>query len=213
MKHTPMMACIKRLRKDELLQPIDDWHDENIVQYYGKKKPMMPTVPITAQVPDMYANMSQERAEECDFAFFLDIQSCDQCPEFNGYNMKLSREQGHSLNPKTMIVYLPFIDRPPSDSATLMMTILRAQEVSSIAGQKFVIFTADQQLYRVELHAIWESEARLNNIFLRLGGMQILMSYCGCISTLMADTGIVEVLSVTFGGYSKILVARSALRM
>ena len=79
-----MMACIKRLRKDELPQPIDDWHDESVVQYYGKKKPMMSTVPITAQVPHMNANMSQDRTEECDFAFFLDIQSCIQCPEFNG---------------------------------------------------------------------------------------------------------------------------------
>lgn len=40
---------IKRLKKDELLQPIDDGHDENFVQYYGKKKPIMPTVPITVQ--------------------------------------------------------------------------------------------------------------------------------------------------------------------
>ena len=39
---------IKHLRKDELPQPIDDWHDESVVQYYGKKKQIMPTVPITA---------------------------------------------------------------------------------------------------------------------------------------------------------------------
>ena len=142
-------------------------------------KPMMPNVPITAQVPDMNANLSHERAEECDFAFFQDFQRCDQCPEFNGYNMKLSREQGHTLKPKTKIMYLPLIDRPPADSATMMMTLLRAQEVSSISGQKFVIFTADQQLYRVALIAIWESEARLNNIYLRLGGMHLPISYCG----------------------------------
>ena len=30
--------------------------------------------------------------------------------------------------------------------------------------------------------------------------MHLLMSYCGCIGTLMADTGIVEILSVAFGG-------------
>ena len=127
--------------------------------------------------------------------------------------MKLSREQGHTLKAKTKIMYLPYIDRPPSDSATLMMTILRAQEVSSIAGQKFVISTADQQLYRVALHVIWESEARLNNIYLRLGVIHLQMSYCGIIGTLMADISIVETLSVTFGGYSKCSVARSTLRM
>ena len=87
----------------------------------------MPTVPITTQVPDMNANVSQERAEECKFAFFQDIQSCDQCPEFIGCNMKLSREQGHTLKAKTKIVYLPLIDRPPADSVTMMMALLRAQ--------------------------------------------------------------------------------------
>ena len=35
--------------------------------------------------------------------------------------------------------------------------------------------------------------------------MHILMSYCGCIGTLMADIGIVEILSVAFGGVLKML--------
>ena len=33
--------------------------------------------------------------------------------------------------------------------------------------------------------------------------MHLLMSYCGCIGTLMAETGIVEILSVAFGGVLK----------
>ena len=127
------------------------------MQYYGKKNPMMPTVQAPLQEFDMNADVSQRRAEECDFAFFKDIHVCDQCPEFNGYNMKLSREQGHALKTKTKIVYLPLIDRPPANSATMMTALLRAQEVSSNAGQEFVIFTADQQLYRVALHVIWEN--------------------------------------------------------
>ena len=35
--------------------------------------------------------------------------------------------------------------------------------------------------------------------------MHFLMSYCGCIVTLMAETGIVELLSVAFGGVLKML--------
>ena len=57
--------------------------------------------------------------------------SCDQCPEFNEYGMKLSRKQGHALKLKTKIVYLPLIDRPPApaDSAAMIIALLRAQEV------------------------------------------------------------------------------------
>ena len=49
--------------------------------------------------------------------------------------------------------------------------------------------------------------------------MHVLMSYCGCTGTLMADTGIVEILSVAFGGVLKMLSGKKfpqnvrALRM
>ena len=49
--------------------------------------------------------------------------------------------------------------------------------------------------------------------------MHLLMSYCGSIATLMADTGIVEILSVAFGGVFKMLSGKTfpqnvrALRM
>ena len=49
--------------------------------------------------------------------------------------------------------------------------------------------------------------------------MHLLVSYCGCIGTLMADTDIVEILSVAFGGVLKMLSGKKfpqtvrALRM
>ena len=49
--------------------------------------------------------------------------------------------------------------------------------------------------------------------------MHLLMSYCGCIDALMADIGIVEILSVAFGGVLKMLSGKKfprnvrALRM
>ena len=73
----------------------------------------------------------------------------------------------------------------------------------------------------IELHCnvLWENEAKFHNFYLRLGGMHLLMSYCGCIGTLMADIGIVETLSVAFGGVLKMLSGKKfpqnvrALRM
>ncbi|KAK5930373.1 hypothetical protein CgunFtcFv8_026610 [Champsocephalus gunnari] len=49
--------------------------------------------------------------------------------------------------------------------------------------------------------------------------MHLLMSYVGCIGSLMADSGIVEVLSSSFGGVLKMLIGKKfpenvrALRM
>ena len=62
-----------------------------------------------------------------------------------------------------------------------------------------------KQLYRIALHVQWENPTQVRNIYLRLGGMHLLMSYCGCIGILMAETGIVEILSVAFGGVLKML--------
>lgn len=145
--------------------------------------------------PDMihHQDVSRNRAAENDFAFFQDvITGCvilDSCPEFNGYNAKLCREHGHVVAPKTKIVYLPLIDKPPADAAT-MSAMVKAQQISEAAGQIYTILTLDQQLYRVALNVRWENKARFHNFYLRLGGMHLLMSYCGCIGTLMADTGI-----------------------
>ena len=91
----------------------------------------------------------------------------------------------------------------------MMTAMVKAKQISEAANQRFTILTLDQQLYcvaiTVALHVLWENEAKFHNFYLRLGGMHLLMSYCGCISTLMADTGIVEILCVAFGGVLKML--------
>ena len=109
------------------------------------------------------------------------------------------------MAPKTRVVYLPLIDAPPAHAATMLPAMVKAKQISKAANQRFTIIMLDQQLYRVALHVLWENEAKFHTFFLRLAGMHLLMSYCGCICTLMADTGIVEILSVAFGGVQKML--------
>ena len=100
-----------------------------------------------------------------------------------------------------------------------MSDMLKARAVTETTGQGYVVFTADQQLYRVAVHVMWENQVLFGNIYLRLGGMHLLMSYVGCIGSLMAGSGIVEVLSEAFGGVLKMLTGKKypdnvrALRM
>ena len=147
------------------------------------------------------------------------MNASTDCPEYHGYNTKVCREQGHILKRKTSIVYLSLIDKAPSDPATIMSAMLKARAVTETTGQEYVVFTADQQLYRVSVHVMWENQVIFGNIYLRLGGMHLLMSYVGCIGSLMAGSGIVEVLSEAFGGVLKMLTGKKypdnvrALRM
>jgi hypothetical protein len=212
---------IPRLKHDDLRMPIEDEDDTGPMHYVGQKNPPMPEVPKSSLPADFptYQRISADRAKELDFQFFKDIHGSDKCPEFNGYNTKLCREQGHMLKPKTKVVYLPLIDRAPADPSTIMTSMLKAKQVTENTGQEYVIFTADQQLYKIAVHVLWENQAMFSNFYLRLGGMHLLMSYVGCIGSLMADSGIVEVLGVAFGGVLKMLSGKKfpenvrALRM
>ena len=72
-------------------------------------------------------------------------------------------------------------------------------------GQEYVVFTCDQQLYRIAVQVIWENPAKFDNVYVRLGGMHLLMSFCGCVGSLMSDSGLEEILGSAFGGVSKML--------
>ena len=110
---------------------------------------------------------------------------------------------------KTSIVYLPLINKAPADPATIMSAMLKARAaVTETTGKEYVVFTAVQKLYRVAVHVMWENQVIFGNIYLRLGGMHLITRYVGCIGSLMAGSGIGEVLSEAFGGVLKILTGK-----
>ena len=86
---------------------------------------------------------SVKRAKDLDFRFLKDVLSDSSCPEHNGYNTQISREQGHHVAKKSNIVYLPLIGNPPANSRTIMTSMLKAKKVCKDAGQEYTIFTAD----------------------------------------------------------------------
>ena len=100
---------IIRLRKGELGTPI--LNDHELLVYNGPKKPELPCMPmdtVSAAFLELQA-MSQRLSDENNLAFLHDYDKLihEKCPEFNGYNTRLCREQGHTIASKTKIVYLP----------------------------------------------------------------------------------------------------------
>lgn len=199
---------IRRLKKEEMSivvveeEPLIDNYCTNL-----EKKPKMPAILQTTLPPEFFAiqQNTNERANDIIFDFFNDILLEDNCPEFNGYGTRLSREQGHSPSPKTKVVYLPLIDKPPADPSTIYQSLLKAQQITGSTGQEYVVYTADQQLYRVALNVVWSYEEQFSNIILRLGGMHLLMSYVGSVGSLMAETGLSDILGVAFGSVEAML--------
>ena len=89
---------------------------------------------------------------------------------------------GATTKPKTNVVYLPLMNNSPSDPKTMMSSIMKAKTITSEAGQEYVVYTADQQLYRVARHLTWGNPDLCDN---GLGSMHLLMSYIGCMGSLM----------------------------
>ena len=198
----------RRLKRSDMSQHIEN--DTELLVHIGDRKPHMPhlSVELPSSQNDGLELASRSRAKENDFAFFQDISKSENCPEFNGYNTKICREQGHTMCQKTHVQYLPLIDVPPADPSTILTALVKAQTLMADKGQQYVVFTCDQQLYRIALQVIWNHPDRFNNIIIRLGGMHLLMSFCGCIGSLMSGSGIEEVLGAAFGGVLKMLTGK-----
>ena len=136
-----------------------------------------------------------------DFNFFKDIANKADIPEFNGYNTEEAREEGHAVGPKTFAVYCPLIDMVPSEPEAMV----EAEKRIEMTGQKYTIFTTDQQLYRVVVMVLWEYQDRFRHFIPRLGGMHTLMNFVGAVGTLMANTGLEELLQAAFGSVPTML--------
>ena len=63
-----------------------------------------------------------------------------------------------------------------------------------------VAFFANEVLdiFKTVISIMWNKPKEFENLIPRLGGMQFLMSFIGCVGALMATTGIVQLLEHAF---------------
>lgn len=183
--------------------------DIPVQRYQGPKKVPMPQKDSLKSVLPLKvlcsSIISARRAEELDVTFLRDVIKNETCPEYNGYNTNVTRDQGVSMQPKTKAVYLPLIDMTPSDPDTMMTALHEAKRLTEERAQKYAIFTSDQQLYKVAVDVKWAYPNEFADVIIRLGGMHMLMSFVGAVGTLMEGTGLAEIIESTFAGVNKML--------
>ena len=148
-------------------------------------------------------------SQERDFTFFKAAHLSSDVPDYHGFNTRHAREAGESIKPGTKLLYMPLIDRTPSDPSTMLTAMIEAQRLNTEAGQKTTIFTADQQLYKVMVDITWVYPEMFLKFIPRIGGMHWLMSFVGCVGTLMANSGLLEILKSAFAGVEKMLTGKN----
>ena len=96
-----------------------------------------------------------------------------------------------------------------SDSNTVLTSITRGFEVTRDSNQGILVLTCDQQIYNIVVDITFHQPELLTGIVVILGGMHFLMDFVGCVGTLMADSGLKDIMSTTFGSFDKMLQSKT----
>ena len=99
---------------------------------------------------------------------------------------------------KSKIIYLPFINAPPSDYETILTSLYFAMDQCSKSIQSTCIVTFDRPLYWKARDIVSAATAGtgLSKIVVRLGGFHLLMSFMGCIGSTMTGSGLQEMFNL-----------------
>ena len=204
---TSKMLTIPRISKEAMSHPIP--YDQPLEPYVGSKHPPMPPPYALHQVPrlDLLCKkvVTTQRALESDFDFLKKVITTPSCPEYNGYMTKKAREAGVSPEAAINRHYLPLINHTPSDPSTILTAMSKAMTISRNAGQITLPFTADMQLYQIDVSIIFNDPNRFKDVVPILGGMHFLECYISSIGTLGGPLGLHVLMSGAFGSVDSML--------
>ena len=193
-KYEPSKTPIPRLKQENLKSV--ELKETDMKYFKGQKNPPMPESFCKYKILLLkilrHQAVSLKKSRSDDLSFIKNCHASQLSPDFNGYNCKQLRESGCSLKPKSKVTFLPLIDKTPSDPSTILTVMHEAKRITVQAGQEFTVFTLDQQLYKVALDVIWSDALQWNHMIPRSGGMHWLMSFIGCVSVLMENSGLVH---------------------
>lgn len=124
---------------------------------------------------------------------YLDIPNIGS---WNGFMQEVTKQNNFQVSE---VLYLPFINLPPSSYDGLHTAICTAIENCLSMGQKTCIITFDQPLYmKAKDIACTLEEPQRSSVVIRLGGFHLLMSFLGCIGYIMSGSGLKDILSLVY---------------
>ena len=131
--------------------------------------------------------------------------------EWSGFNVYLERQEASTSTkkPKTLVVFCPLLDAPPAHPDTVMTALVYLEKNSKTFGMQYAHISVDLQLYQISCIVQWSDPYRWKSLVLHPGIMHTLMSFLGCIGTLMKASGVDVLLTAAFGGLAGIITGNS----
>ncbi|MES9884700.1 MAG: hypothetical protein ABW185_27970 [Sedimenticola sp.] len=182
-----------------------------VIQHYeGPKNPLPPVTDVHSGVPyhvvvQRMGDLKKSLNADLEWLSQIVTPGDDEPPtEWSGYMNHLAREDGF-VSKATRYLYGPLIDSTPSHPDTVLTSLLYIEEFMKSHGQLYVHLVADLQLFKVAMQIKWSNPTRWKYLLVRPGGMHTLMSFIGCIGTLMKGTGLEEILCSAYKGVNSML--------
>ena len=179
--------------------------------YHGPKKPLPPTILSSTCQPVNFSRLQNglTSALTADIDWLCEVVNGSndldgEVCEWAGYMSRKARQRGVSSGP-TDYIFGPMVDATPSHPDTVLTTLTFIEKFIHNHGQKHMMVVADMQLFQVIQRIKWSDPDRWNDLIPRPGGMHTLMSFIGCIGTLMKASGFEEILGGVFGGVGSML--------
>ena len=116
--------------------------------------------------------------------------------------------------PKAKLVYLPLIDKVPASHSTILTATKKGLTLMNEAGtgQKVLVFTVDQQLYKVAVDILFYMPTYFVDVVPLLGGMHTLMAFIHAVCNILS-LPLKALLTSTFGSVNKMLNGKSTLKI
>ena len=129
-----------------------------------------------------------------------------------GWVQRLFERQEASTStkkPKSLMVFGPLLDAPPAHPDIVLTKLVYLENTSKTFGMQYAHISVDLQLYQISCIVQWSGPYRWKSLVLHPGIMHTLMSFLGCIGTLMKASGVDVLLTAAFGGLAGIITGKS----
>ena len=206
-----MSMKIPRLKKSDAAHlKLANKDGLEIIHYNGSTKVKPPSIPNHEQsLSDLEKlKASLAKAAERDAGFYNQLNGPDAI-EFAGYNAKEDRKENIPIAPKTLFVFGPLLNSPPSHIDTVLTTMHFLLESLNKFGMEYAHISMDMQLFMIACNIKWDNLEKWKHIVIHPGMMHTLMSFLGCIGNLMKGSGIETILAAAFGSIKGIMNGKS----
>ena len=138
---------------------------------------------------ESYQN-EQQFARNADFVYVLSRKYASESglsfPGWTGFNTQAHKE----VPTVTNIGYLPVIDAPVTDVATVNALLEHSVSICQRLQLPEIVLVFDEALYAKAQMIRWKNEVFKSRLVIRLGDFHTIMSFCSAIAKLFKDAGL-----------------------